>query len=140
MGPNMSPTWAPRGPPTAQIGISLWPGHSLFRLRCWKTLEDRFGKDLGPLLGPFGAHLGCLLGHLGRLWGQLGAILGQLGAILGYLGPSWGHLGPSWGHLGAVLGHLGAIFGPSWASGGYLPPPEGASPNRKAPQLRHARV
>ena len=94
--PNMDPK---RTPKSTKIDVLDWPGVSLFRLRCWKALEDRFGSDLGPLLGPFGA-------HLGRLWGQLGAILGPFGAL--------------WGHLGAVLGHLGAIFSPSWPSWGHL--------------------
>ena len=38
---------------------------------------------MGPLLGPFGA-------HLGRLWGELGAILGPFGTPLGHIGPTLG--------------------------------------------------
>ena len=122
LGPNMGPKRAPK---STKIDVLDWPGVSLFRLRCWKALEDRFGSDLGALLGPFGAHLGrlwgqlgAILGHLGPSWGHLGAILvpswailGPSSASLGHLGRFGSHLGRLWGQLGAILGHLGAILG-----------------------------
>ena len=80
--PHMGPKRAPK---SAQIPVSDWGGVSLFRLRCRKALEERFWTALGPLLGPFGA-------HLGPLWGLLGAILGPFGPSLG---PSWALLGVS---------------------------------------------
>ena len=51
---------------------------------------------MGPLLGPFGA-------HLGRLWGQLGAILGQLGGILGPFGGQLGSFRAFVDHVGGYL-------------------------------------
>ena len=88
--PNMGPK---RTPKSTQIRVGDWRGVSLFRLRCWKALGDRFGSDLEANLGPFGV-------HLGRLWGELGAILGQFGALLGL---SWALLGVNLGTLRPLL-------------------------------------
>ena len=95
MGPNLSPTWAPRGPPKRpKSAFDIGLGTPLFGFDVGKPWKI----DLGTIWGPS--------------WGHLGPILGVSGANLG---PSWAILGPSWGHLGAVLGHLGAIFGPTWS-------------------------
>ena len=81
--PHMGPK---RIPKSAQMGGSDWGRHSLFRLRCWKAFEDRFGSDLGPLLGGSGAEVGPLWGPLGPRWGSVGLPLG----------PSWAYLGGKW--------------------------------------------
>ena len=64
----------------------------------WKMGYKRQAGALGPIWGPFWAHLGPLL----------------FGACLG---PIWGPLGPIWGPFGAHLGPFGPIFvwGPFWA-------------------------
>ena len=87
MGPNMGPTWAPRGPQNrSKSAFQIDWGSPFFGSdvgKLWKT-------DVGPILGPSG--------------GLLGPILGPLGA---HLGPSWG----LWGTFGAILGPLGGQLG-----------------------------
>ena len=87
MGPNMGPTWAPRGPQNRpKSAFQIDGGSPFFGFdvgRPWKT-------DLGAIWDPLGAHLGRLWGHLGAILGQLGAILGPLGALLGQIGHIWG--------------------------------------------------
>ena len=94
MGPNMGPTWAPRGPPKRpKSAFEIDPGSPFFGFdvgRPWKT-------DLGAIWDPS--------------WGPLGPILGASGANLG---PSWANLGASWAHFGvnlAPLGHLLTMWG-----------------------------
>ena len=109
--PNMGPKRAPK---TAQIGVSLWPGHSLFRLRCWKALEDRFGSDWGPSWGPSWAPLGPTWAPPGPSWAPLGPTWGHLGHMWGSLGPSWVHLGGQLGSFGALVDPLEAIVDHFW--------------------------
>ena len=87
MGPNMGPTWAPRGPPKRPKTAFHFDGGSPF-----------FGFDVGR---PWETDLGAIWRPS---WGPLGPILGVSGANLG---PSWAILGPS----GAILAHLDPILG-----------------------------
>ena len=101
MGPNIGPTWAPRGPPNRPKSASEIDRGSPF-----------FGFDVGK---PWETDLGAILGSS---WPHLVAILGPSWAILGHLGAI---LGSSW----AILGHIAAPFAifpnlktiPSCASG-----------------------
>ena len=87
MGPNMGPTWAPRGAQKRpKSAFEIGGGSLFFGFDVGKPWET----DLGPILGPS--------------WGLLGPILGPLGA---HLGPSWG----LWGTFGAILGPLGGQLG-----------------------------
>ena len=102
MGPNIGPTWAPRGPPKRpKSAFEIDRGSPFFGFDVGKPWET----DLGAIWAPS--------------WGRWGPILGVFGANLE---PSWAHLGlfgailvPSWAILGpssAPLGHLGVILGP----------------------------
>ena len=74
MGPNMGPTWAPRGPPNRpKSAFEIDPGSPFFGFDVGKPWET----DLGAIWVPSWGHLWPILGHLGRLWGELGAILDQ---------------------------------------------------------------
>ena len=73
------------------------------------VLSFRFSNMVifvGPIWGPFGAHLGS---HLGPIWGPFGTHLGSIwapfGAHLGFIWDPFGaHLGSIWGPFGAHLG------------------------------------
>ena len=105
MGPNIGPTWAPRGPqkrPKSAFDIDRGSPFFGFDVgRPWKT-------DLGAIWGPS--------------WGHLGPILGASGANLGAFGAN---LGPSWANLGASWARLVVNFAPLGRAdhlGGYLRP------------------
>ena len=92
MGPNMGPTWAPRGgQKRPKILFQIDPESPFFGFDVGKPWKTDFGAIWGPS------------------WGPLGPILGASGANLG---PSWAHLGGQLGSFRAFVAHLEKMLMP----------------------------